>query len=403
MSSKKLFSSPIFRQRATLISLWVAIAIVLILVRSVILPFILAALLAYVLQPLVTLFSKVKLGSKPLPRAISVFLIYLIFAGLTSLICIFFIPQFYLEMVRLAKDTTAFINSIDEHSINQLGEKIEDFFNTYQLPFEIVSGEDIERVPSVPGRANWISIDLHKISQTILNDIINYIKSEGRNIISSAQFLFSELVSVLFMTLLVIMITGFILVDIERIKRFILSMVPTTERQSFDEFLVRLDQRLSGVVRGQLTICIVNAIFTLIGLLIFDVKFAFILATMAGIFSLVPIFGSIVSTIPIVLVALTISPLTALSSLLWIIGIHILEANFLNPKIMGHSAKIHPILILLALVVGEKFYGLIGALLAVPIMSIIITAFSSILDRARLNGEGVANPVEDDRITTKEV
>lgn len=390
------------RQRATLFFLWLTIVVLLILVRSVILPFLLAALLAYVLEPMVKLLRRIKIKSKPMPRALSVIIIYLCFAGLTSIICIFFIPRFYLEMVRLAKDTTAFINSIDEHSINQFGQRIEEFFTTYQLPFEIISSEDIEKVPG-PARANWISIDLHKISQTILNDIIFFVKSEGRSIITSARLIFSELVSVLFMTLLVIMITGFILVDIDRIKRFAFAMVPTGYRNGFAGFLVRLDQRLSGVVRGQLTICIVNAILTLIGLLIFEVKFAFILATLAGIFSLVPIFGSIISTIPIVLVAITISPMTALFSLLWIIGIHILEANILNPKIMGDSAKIHPILIILALVVGEEFYGLVGALLAVPIMSVFITAFSSVLSRAQFHGQGVANPVEDDRIPTREV
>jgi predicted PurR-regulated permease PerM len=399
LSSNKFFSSPIFRQRATIIFLCLIITIVLILVRSVILPFILAGLLAYVLEPLVTNLSKIKIRSKPLPRSVSVILIYLCFLGLLSLICIFFLPQFYVEMVRLLKDATVFINSIDEQSINQFGQRIEEFFNTYELPFEIVSSEDIDTLKNHSGRANWVSIDLYQISQTILNDIIFYLKSEGKNIIASARIIFSETISVLFMTLLVFMITGFILVDTKRIKLFIFSMVPVTDRKSFDEFLTRLDTRLSGVVRGQLTICFINAVFTLVGLLIFNVKFAFILATLAGIFSLVPIFGSIISTIPIVLVALTISPLTALFSLLWIIGIHILEANFLNPKIMGHSAKIHPILILLALVIGEKFYGLIGALLAVPIMSIFITAFSTILAKAELHGPGVANPVEDDRIT----
>ena len=137
---------------------------------------------------------------------------------------------------------------------------------------------------------------------------------------------------------------------------------------------------------------------TLIGLLIFKIKFAFVLATIAGILSIVPIFGSIISTVPIVLVALTISPLSALISLLWIIGIHTLEANFLNPKIMGHSAKIHPVLIILSLIAGERFYGMIGALLAVPIMSIIVTIFSSILGKAKLMDEGIAKPVGNDRI-----
>lgn len=406
MSQQKFinFSSPHFNQRVLLISLWLVIAIGLFLVRSVILPFVLASLLAYVFHPLVAFLGRIKINSRPIPKIVSVILIYLFFAGLIFLFCAFFIPQFYSEIVRLAKDATLFINSIDQNTINDIGQRIEQFFRTYDLPLEIVApAAEGSKLSPAPHKQNWISIDLLKVANDLLNDTLIYIKSETRNIISSAQQIFSDVISALFMMLLVFMITGFLLVDVEQIKKFAFSMVPVTDRKSFDIFLDRLDQRLSGVVRGQLTICLVNAILTLIGLLIFNVKFAFILATIAGIFSIVPIFGSIVSTIPIVLVALTISPLTALFTLLWVIGIHMLEANFLNPKIMGNSAKIHPVLIILALLVGEHFYGIIGALLAVPIMSVLITIFSFVLARARSIDEGVANPIRDDTIPTKEV
>ena len=59
----------------------------------------------------------------------------------------------------------------------------------------------------------------------------------------------------------------------------------------------------------------------------------------------------------------------------WIIGIHLIEANFLNPKIMGNAAKIHPVLVVFALIAGEHSYGLVGALFAVPVASIIQTIF----------------------------
>ena len=61
--------------------------------------------------------------------------------------------------------------------------------------------------------------------------------------------------------------------------------------------------------------------------------------------------------------------------LAWIIGIHLVEANFLNPKIMGDAAKIHPVLVVFALIAGEHSYGLVGALFAVPVASIIQTIF----------------------------
>lgn len=396
--------SPQFKQKAMLVFLWLSLAIGLLLLRSVLLPFLLASLFAYVCHPIVALLGKLKVRSHPIPKPVSVILIYLFLAGIMTVIGVFFIPQLYTELVRLAKELTALINSVDENTIARLGQRIEEFFRAYRLPVEIVApAMDGDKVPVADGRQNWISIDLLKISHNILNDIIIYIKSETRNIIISAQTVFAKLVSILFMSLLIIMITGFLLVDVDRIKGFVFSLVPVGDRASFDVFLKNLDQRLSGVVRGQLNICCVNAVLTLIGLLIFKVKFALVLATIAGIFSLVPIFGSIASTIPIVLVALTASPLKALFALLWIIGIHILEANFLNPKIMGNSAKMHPILIVLTLVAGEHYYGIVGALLGVPIASILVTIFMSFLAKAKLMGQGVANPVEGDTIATKEV
>jgi predicted PurR-regulated permease PerM len=62
--------------------------------------------------------------------------------------------------------------------------------------------------------------------------------------------------------------------------------------------------------------------------------------------------------------------------LLWIIGIHQVEANLLNPKIIGVAAKIHPVLVVFALIVGEHFYGLWGALLAVPTLSLTQSVFN---------------------------
>lgn len=394
------FSAKTFHYKATLFALWVALFVGLYMVRTILLPFALASLLAYVFHPMVGFLGRIQFKGKPLSRALSVIIIYLTFLIIIAVFSIVFVPQFYSEMVRLAKDASIFINSIDDTTINNLGRSIEQFFRDYQLPLEITPPA-IENGPVLmgPQKPNWYSIDLLGVFHNILNDIILYLKSEAKNIISSAQYFVTKFITFLFTVLLILMLTGFLLVDIESIKKFFFTLVPMNDRERFNSFLGRLDQRLAGVVRGQLTICLINAVLTLIGLLIFRIKFAFILATIAGIFSLVPIFGSIISTVPIVLVALTISPVKALIALTWIVAIHILEANFLNPKILGNSAKIHPVLVVLALIAGEHFYGIIGALLAVPIMSIIITIFSSILGKAEAMDEVVAKPVKNDRIT----
>ena len=127
------------------------------------------------------------------------------------------------------------------------------------------------------------------------------------------------------------------------------------------------------------------------GLLLLKVKFAFLLATVAAVFSLIPIFGSILSTIPIVIVGLSSGASTAVLAVLWIVGIHALEANLLNPKIMGDAAKIHPVLVVLALVIGEHFYGLAGALFAVPLMSVMVTIWKAVRARAMVLDEELAS------------
>jgi predicted PurR-regulated permease PerM len=114
--------------------------------------------------------------------------------------------------------------------------------------------------------------------------------------------------------------------------------------------------------------------------LLFHVKYALLLGMLAGTFSFIPVFGSILSSIPIVAVALTSGPTgfslsTGLGMLGWIVGIHFLEANLLNPKIIGTAAKMHPVVVVFALMVGEETGGLIGALLAVPIASIVQAIF----------------------------
>jgi predicted PurR-regulated permease PerM len=113
-----------------------------------------------------------------------------------------------------------------------------------------------------------------------------------------------------------------------------------------------------------------------VGLFLLRVPFAFALSALATILYVVPIFGTIISSIPIVLLATSAGGLSqGLLALAWILVIHALEAYVLNPKIMGDASRIHPVLIVLALVIGERTWGLVGALLAVPVASVVVAVF----------------------------
>jgi predicted PurR-regulated permease PerM len=148
------------------------------------------------------------------------------------------------------------------------------------------------------------------------------------------------------------------------------------------------------VVRGQLLICAINGVLSAVGFAFIGLKYWPVMALLAGVFSLVPIFGSIASSIPAVAVGLTQSLPTAAMALGWILGVHQLEAHVLNPKIMGDTAKIHPVLVIFSLLVGEHFFHAAGALLAVPTMSIVQSVF---LQFSHVQGEAVESASEPAR------
>jgi len=177
-------------------------------------------------------------------------------------------------------------------------------------------------------------------------------------------------------TFLIMMLTAFLVIDREPILRFLKSVPTEHHRGTWKRLLVYIDRGLAGVIRGQLLVCLVNGILTWVGLQFLGVSYPLLLGLVAGILSLIPIFGTILSTIPIVLIAWgTSGPQLAFFSLLWILAIHFIEANFLNPKIMGTASKIHPVVIIFALLAGEHTYGIVGALLAVPAASILQSLF----------------------------
>jgi predicted PurR-regulated permease PerM len=174
---------------------------------------------------------------------------------------------------------------------------------------------------------------------------------------------------------LMLMMSAYLLLTRDQIFGFARTLYAPTRRGDFDDLMRRIDRGLSGVVRGQLIICGVNGVLSGLGFYLLGLPYWVFLTLIATVMSIIPIFGAILSSVPAVLVALPLGPGTALLTLGWIIVIHQIEANVLNPKILGDSARVHPVLVIFALLAGEHLAGVIGALLAVPTLSIVQTLF----------------------------
>jgi predicted PurR-regulated permease PerM len=380
-----------------LVLLWLPAVVVLLAVREVLLPFLLAFALAYVITPPVRWLSTVTLpGGRRMPRWVSVLLLYAVAGAVIWVGGRIFVPQLYKEVKRLGSESKELFHQLSDENIAKKAKELEAWIDRNDLPIHIVTAEDEEPGPvddeADPGfefedhghrrDGTLVDIDVVATAQELIRNAKQFAKDQALKAASQVQGILGFALRLAFSTLLVLMLTAFIVADAERITTFLFTITPVRDRETLQEMMRRIDHGLSGVVRGQLTICVINGTLTLIGLLLLKVKFAFLLATLASVFSLIPIFGSILSTIPIVIVGLSSGLSTAVLAVLWIVGIHALEANFLNPKIMGDAAKIHPVLVILALVIGERFYGLAGALFAVPLMSALVTIWKAVRTRA---------------------
>lgn len=224
--------------------------------------------------------------------------------------------------------------------------------------------------------------DLERRLDEVIEGLVSTSNERIASLIDFGQKLVVGILAVFVGLVLTLMVAAFMSIDLPRVMAFIRSLVPRRARSGYDILLKQLDRGLSGVVRGQLIICVVNGVFTWIGLAVMGVKFSVLLAVIAGIMSLIPVFGTILSTIPIVLIALTGGFMKGVGALVWILVIHAVEANLLNPKIIGSSAHIHPVIVIFALLAGESAYGLVGALLAVPTASILLTLFNFVRTKA---------------------
>ena len=394
------------------------VVLVLLAGHAVLLPFIFASLIAYILAPIVRWMSETRTGKKRMPRGLAIIICYIVFIAAAVGFMFLLVPRLSSDIARLGHEAPGLYQRINEEDVPQVARWFENRFPS--LKTVKPAPEEQPTVPDVPlppgtavtmtplpdgrfalqltpngvdikptpdGGFHVEAVDVRPEPQSLEHKLRAYVKqsllglqSKANDVVRVLQNVIAGFIRGIFGFFFTLMIGAFILIDVDKVHVFLRSLFPSNVREDYDVIIAGIDEGLSGVIRGQLLICLINAVFTYIGLMVFGVKYQLILAIVAGLMSLVPIFGSILSSVPIVIVALAsgehgVDIIRGVAILVWIIGIHLVEANVLNPKIIGTAAKIHPVLVIFALFLGEYSYGLVGALLAVPILSAIQVVF----------------------------
>lgn len=207
------------------------------------------------------------------------------------------------------------------------------------------------------------------------DSLLPQVGSLGQNVARLTVSIFSNI-----FTLITIGVFAFyFLLERNNLRSFLEAFLGTEVGDKAIDVIKKVEVRLGAWVRGQLLLGFIIGLSTYIGLTILGVSYALPLSLIAGVLELVPIIGPIISAVPSILVALTISPGLALAVVAFYIIIQQLENNLIVPTVMVKTVGLPPLASLLALMIGGRLGGTLGIILAIPILLVIQTVVQELL------------------------
>ena len=298
---------------------------------KVISPIFIGFLLAWLCVPMVNF-----LQNKKIPRIASCIIIYL------GLILIVFLLGWAL-IPNLVSQVADFAKSLPE-IVKELGGFSDHIFDAINNP--IIESSDIKSgiYSTIEDFANELTTDLPQK----LFDLGKVLISGGLNVI------------------LGLMIGFYVLYDFDKINLAINNMLPVDWRDDYQDLCTRINDSLRSYVQGLILVMFLVFLTQSIGLTIAGIKAPLLFALFCALTDVIPYFGPYIGAIPAIIVGFTMSPIIGVCVIVSIVVVQLLENNFYQPLIMGHTMKLHPVTIMIGLLVFEHFFGILGMIIATP-------------------------------------
>ncbi len=303
----------------------------------VISPIFIGFLVAWLFEPLVK-----KLQEKKVPRLLGCILSYLIILGVIFLIAYMFIPS----LVTQIKDFVAAAPEI--------------FKELTKFATNIIERFDTNHLVNIKNVKKEITSIISNFGTGLVSNLPEYALSIGKSIINGGLNF-----------VLGLMIGFYLLFDFDKVNENIDKMLPKTWKENFRELTKRINTSLRSYVQGVLLVMFLVFLTQSIGLTLAGMEAPLLFALFCAVTDVIPYFGPYIGGIPAVIVGFTISPITGICVLISILVVQLLENNFYQPLIMGHTMQLHPVTIMLGLLIFEHFFGILGMVIATPVIACI--------------------------------
>lgn len=304
-----------------------------VLVKTVVLPLLLAGIAYYLLNPVVDWLER-----RGVRRIFSIALLYLAIVFAAGLIVSKVIPIVREQIVGLIHNAPHFIREIQFQLEQRLGSE---FF--YQLQSMIGLNSD-----------DWINTMTEKLS-----GIANRAGQSIGGFLGAVTEIVLAVVTLPF-------ILFYLLKDGRKLPSYILHFVPIGFREQTHRVMAEMNHQISSYIRGQIIVSFCIGFLLFVGYRIIGLDYSLVLATIAAFTSVVPYLGPAIAITPALIVALVTSPVMLLKMIvIWTI-VQLVEGKFISPQIMGKTLQIHPVTIIFVILTAGNLFGVWGILLAVP-------------------------------------
>jgi predicted PurR-regulated permease PerM len=163
----------------------------------------------------------------------------------------------------------------------------------------------------------------------------------------------------------------YLLVDLPRLNRGAMALVPPGRREEIRGLMDRIGQAVGGFFRGQLLVALFVGVASSIGLWAIGLPFWLLVGMVAGVFNLVPLVGPFIGGgLAVVIALISGQPLKAVWAALVLLVVQQIDNHLISPNVMGRTVQLHPVVVMLALLVGASFAGLFGMLVIVPLVAV---------------------------------
>jgi predicted PurR-regulated permease PerM len=316
-----------------LVLAYVAFRFVLYPVRIIFPPLVVALIMLYLLNPIVSALER-----RGVRRGWGSLIVYLAFLAVVG-------TGLYLLIPLVAAQVQEFAEAAPR-IFREVGRSVQDFFDNF----------GVELAPTAPGSESVLDFfgRLVSVTGTILNVILVFVLGP--------------------------ILAFYLLVDLPKVRRGLQALIPSRRREEVQQVGRRIGQAIGAFFRGQLLVALFVGIVSSLGLWLVGLPFWALVGLISGLFNLIPLIGPIIGTLLAVLVAMTTEtaggllglepgfPL-ALGSAIVLLVVQQIDNHILSPNIVGRTVRLHPVTVMLGLLAGATLLGLWGMLLAVPVMA----------------------------------